>query len=671
MNRMNIIKKISIFALILFAFLLIPSAKVKAFTLTEKPTGISVTFYDDIDSRGFAWQTSTSVTKSQLLYIKDEGQAINWNDAIVVEGSHVGDLNGFRSHKAHVCDLAAGKYCYKVGSPNAYSEVGTFTIDDSNDNKVSFTYLTDSQATTPEGFRFFDKTLKAAVAHKPDFITFAGDLVDNSHAGWGDDLSKIVMEEWSYAFDETKDVTMNYAMMSASGNHERAGYTFVNHNNIDFDKEASTGGYYSFDYENIHFTILDTNAMESGIIDDQIEWLEKDLAETNKPWKIVMLHMGVYSTGDHSNDSISIKIRNLLPPIFAKHKVDLVLQGHDHVYTRTLPYLYGENETGKVANRNEKYVEEDGLLWSVEPDGTYYITINSCGQKYYPPVGYDTSRIFPGKSPVNGKTMSQEIQNRMFAHVEVDGDSLVLKSYISYDDGTEQLYDYIAVKKNTYQSVIESIDKLPENLTIENAIEVKEIYESIEGLSDRALAYISEETLEKFYNLLVDYNIKDNVAAYETILAIEKLNTNEYNEEFWDNYQVAIDAYYNLTATQMEMVSNKDILFNLKDNIELLRDETIKNYIVESVQGLIDGIETAENKEKARLIAKMAYEALSDDLKSLITNTEILNQSFAQTETPSSPLAGCSGAVMATISSVTMLALCVIYIKQKRGEIDG
>ena len=162
MNKMNIIKKISILALCLFAFLLIPNAKVNAFTITAKPTGISVTYYDDIDSRGFAWQTSTSVTKSQLLYIKDEGQTIDWSKATIVEGSYLAgqDLNGFRFHKAHVTDLDGGKYFYKVGSPNAYSEVGTFTIDDSNDNKVSFTVKNDTF-----GSRIRSKTVSIDTAH--------------------------------------------------------------------------------------------------------------------------------------------------------------------------------------------------------------------------------------------------------------------------------------------------------------------------------------------------------------------------------------------------------------------------------------------------------------------------------------------------------------------------
>ena len=78
---------------------------------------------------------------------------------------------------------------------------------------------------------------------------------------------------------KTKNVTMNYPMMAAAGNHERAGYSYVYHNNIDFDKSLSTGGYYSFDYENLHFTVLDTNVFEDGNeaeIEAEVEWLKQE-----------------------------------------------------------------------------------------------------------------------------------------------------------------------------------------------------------------------------------------------------------------------------------------------------------------------------------------------------------------------------------------------------------
>ena len=131
MSKRSIFKKAFIALLVVFSVLLIPVTKANAFTLDVTPTGISVTYYDDIDSRGFAWQTSTNVTETKLLYIKDEGQTINWEDATVVTGSYV-DFNDFRCHKAHVTDLAGGKYLYKVGGNGSYSTVGSFIIDDSN-----------------------------------------------------------------------------------------------------------------------------------------------------------------------------------------------------------------------------------------------------------------------------------------------------------------------------------------------------------------------------------------------------------------------------------------------------------------------------------------------------------------------------------------------------------
>lgn len=666
MNR-NIFKKISILVLFLVATLFLAiNFNADAASVGKTPTGISVTYYDDIDSRGFAWQTSKEITESNLLVVKDEGQTVNWNSVTPIKGTYKDFYDsGYRCHKAQVTDLAAGNYLYKVGGNNVYSEVGKFTIDNSNDNKVSFTYVTDSQETSVAGFENFNKTLTTAVKYNPNFIAFAGDLVDNSHAGWSDDYSKIVMEEWSYAFDTTKSVTMNYPMMSASGNHERGGFSFVEHNNIDYDKALSTGGYYSFDYENVHFTVLDTNVFEDGNqpeIDAQLAWLEEDLANTDKAWKIVMMHIGVYSTGDHSNDSSVKKIRDILPPILSKHKVDLVLQGHDHVYTRTMPYLYGEGENGKVVNRNEKFVKEDGINWSLEPDGTYYITINYAGTKNYPPVDYDTSRIFPGVSPVNGKVMSQEVKDRMFAHIEIDGNKLLLKSYLAKDDGSDELYDYVAIKKNTYTAAVDAIDALKDTVTVDDAPKLKSASDLYNGLSERALAYVPAEKVEKLNKLLSSFNLKDGLAAYDVIQLIKKIDTKTYGDTFWTDYSAANEGYYNLTEEQKELVYNKDVLANTKANLAQIKEETTRKYLVEGVQKLVDNIQNAENKEEARLLAKSAYDLLDDTSKALIKNAEILDQPIEEK--------GCNGSIYASLTSIILLGCMVVLIRRKRGVYD-
>lgn len=664
MNKNRLFIKLSSMFLFVVVALMALAFNVSAATLGLQPTGICVSYYDDIDSRGFAWQTSTEATESKLLYIKDDGN-VDWNNATVIDGNYV-DFNDYRCHKAEVVDLAAGNYLYKVGGNNVYSEVGKFTIDDANDNKVSFTYVTDSQETSEAGFEYFNKTLTTAVKHNPDFIAFAGDLVDNSHADWGKDMSKVVMEEWSYAFDVTKGVTMNYPMMSASGNHESAGHTFVNHNNVKFDKELSTGGYYSFDYSNLHFVVLDTNMFESwnqAEIDAQLAWLENDLATTDKQWKVVMLHIGVYSTGDHSNDASVAQIRNMLPQIFAKYKVDLVLQGHDHVYTRTLPYYYGEEENGRVPNRDEKYVKEDGINWSQEPDGTYYITINYAGTKNYPPVDYDTSRIFPATSPINGKVMSQHVKNRMFAHVEVDGDRLLLKSYIAKDDGSEELYDYIAIQKNTHKIASDAIDALTDELTIDDTPKLKKAYDLVNALSDRGLAYMPQEKIDRLNAILEKYNLNQMVEIYDVIQTINTLNTTDYNEAFFENYTLAKQGYYNLTDAEKEKVYNKDILLGLKDKIADIENDKIQSYLVEGVQKLIDAIETAENKEVAIMKAKAAYDLLDEEAKALIKNADVLNQ-----EAPKKK--GCKGSIIGSMTAVLMLGCAIVLNRRRRGDCD-
>jgi len=62
--------------------------------------------------------------------------------------------------------------------------------------------------------------------------------------------------------------------------------------------------------------------------------LEEDLAATRKRWKIAFLHRSPYGSSRHGGDE---RVRENLEPLFARHKVDVVLAGHDHVYERTVP----------------------------------------------------------------------------------------------------------------------------------------------------------------------------------------------------------------------------------------------------------------------------------------------------------------------------------------------
>lgn len=96
--------------------------------------------------------------------------------------------------------------------------------------------------------------------------------------------------------------------------------------------------YYSFDYGNVHFIVLDSNspldANDGAANDDMFDWLRADLSRTRQPWRMVAFHHPAYSTGLHGSDS---RVQAKLVPIFEAYGIDLVLTGHDHIYQRSKP----------------------------------------------------------------------------------------------------------------------------------------------------------------------------------------------------------------------------------------------------------------------------------------------------------------------------------------------
>lgn len=99
---------------------------------------------------------------------------------------------------------------------------------------------------------------------------------------------------------------------------------------------------YSFDCGSAHVTVCEINN-ESTTHDfdpgsPQFTWITNDLARTSKPWKIVMLHHTIFSSGKYNVGSYptSRMLTNDYVPEFEKYKVNLCLNGHDHLYEHSL-----------------------------------------------------------------------------------------------------------------------------------------------------------------------------------------------------------------------------------------------------------------------------------------------------------------------------------------------
>lgn len=88
--------------------------------------------------------------------------------------------------------------------------------------------------------------------------------------------------------------------------------------------------FYSFDWGDVHFTALDTEQIGS----EQAQWLDADLSRSTARWNIVYAHRPPYSSGEHGS---LYSFRQHFGPILERHRVPLVLSGHEHDYERSKP----------------------------------------------------------------------------------------------------------------------------------------------------------------------------------------------------------------------------------------------------------------------------------------------------------------------------------------------
>ena len=189
-------------------------------------------------------------------------------------------------------------------------------------------------------------------------------------------------------FQIYKDIFSRAGIFPALGNHdyhtnEGAPYLDL----FELPRNAWRAGdierYYSFDYGNVHFVALDTktpfNVNDSAASDDMFDWLRADLSQTTQPWKIVAFHYPAYSSGTmHGSNS---QVQTKIVPILETYEVNLVLNGHDHIYQRIKPLRGGQITT----------VEEGGIVYLVSGAGARanygcssasWSAIEYCSQNY-------------------------------------------------------------------------------------------------------------------------------------------------------------------------------------------------------------------------------------------------------------------------------------------------
>lgn len=144
---------------------------------------------------------------------------------------------------------------------------------------------------------------------------------------------------------------------------------------------------FSFDYGNVHWTLLDSNSFVDWSDPELQAWLRKDLAAASKAqWRLVAFHHPPYNSSKVSH--FREQRMRVISPLLEEYKVDLVLSGHVHNYQRTFPLRFAP-QAGFVLGKNQEVPgnftfdkDYDGVT-KTKPQGVIYITTGAGGAGQY------------------------------------------------------------------------------------------------------------------------------------------------------------------------------------------------------------------------------------------------------------------------------------------------
>jgi len=151
------------------------------------------------------------------------------------------------------------------------------------------------------------------------FVVMMGDNL------YGGDSPKDYEREFEIPYKVLLDGGVKF--YASLGNHDNPNERLYKPFNMNGER------YYSFKPEraSVRFFALDSNYID----DKQLDWLDKQLAESGSDWKICFFHHPPYSSGETHGSAVLQ--REKLEPVFVKHGVNVVLSGHEHFYERIKP----------------------------------------------------------------------------------------------------------------------------------------------------------------------------------------------------------------------------------------------------------------------------------------------------------------------------------------------
>jgi len=387
---------------------------------------------DPTHSVAVNWRTDTSVNESIVHvapathgpeFVNDIREIFGSVEQLIYKAENDPEVAA-NYHSAIIDELEPGsKYVYRVGSEKGWSEWFQISMPEP-EKKISLVYFGDAQNNVKS---MWSRVIRQAYGSIPevDFMLHAGDLINryDREIEWG---------EWFYAG------SFIHAMVPSvmtPGNHEYRNVVLSPQWKKQFNlpsngPEGLSEVCYQVNYPNLKVVSLDAEQIDESpeFKMAQHDWLDSILTNDPKQWTAITFHYPIFSTKPNRDN---VEFREAFKPIFDKHKVDIVLQGHDHAYGR-----------GMVNNVPTGYQVKD------KSSGTMYV-VSVSGPKQY-----DVSDD-PWMDRRAGNT-------QLFQIITIEGDKLQYGAYTA----TGELYDAFELIKqpNGPNKLVNKIPDFPERL---------------------------------------------------------------------------------------------------------------------------------------------------------------------------------------------------------------
>lgn len=459
----------------------------KVFGISEGSIGcITVTPAEDASTAmNFSWYYNNE-SVIQLSKTEDFAEILTFN------ASHTD-----KHYHASVTGLEADtKYFYRVydADEKIYSDAGSFTTAPT-DGTFSFISMSDSCVKDTTSLKLAVSTIEAAELAVKDsrFILHSGDL-----------LGLASTKNWQIFLSGADEVLNSTVIAPAAGENDEEGFN-------EYFNVGNGEGYYSFDYSNAHFVVLNTNDDETQCLSqEQLDWLKQDVNEAheneNTDWVILNLHKGPYTSGSHADDTEIAELRKVLLPLIDELDIDLVIQGHDRILGRTYSLKDGEISDERAYT---EVVNGKRFDYTIDPEGTVYLQPGASGREISQQISsmddLDEYIALFERSDQRAGSSAGTVQT--FAGITIDGNRLSVSVYEVKKSMNPTMIEGFGIDKevNKVKQLISDNDMTAarnayDELTDTQKKEVSnysDLVKSESGITDNAAKWLDDSALQR------------------------------------------------------------------------------------------------------------------------------------------------------------------------------